>query len=101
MAYTPLTEAEIAERLTKLSGWQTDGTTISKTFTFDKYLEGTAFASAVGVVCEGINHHPDMHIGYKRVSVSFTTHDTGNTLTDKDFDCATAIEALRYPKPKA
>lgn len=100
MAYIALNDAEIIERLTALPGWARDGGTIVRTFTFDKYLEGTAFASAVGVVCEGVNHHPDMTIGYKKVVVRFTTHDTGNTLTAKDFEAAAAVSALGFPRAK-
>jgi 4a-hydroxytetrahydrobiopterin dehydratase len=100
MASTPLTEAEISERLVKLAGWEVDGSKITKIFKFDKYLEGTAFASAIGVICEGLNHHPDLYIGYKKVQVSFTTHDAGNQLSEKDFIAAAAIEAFGFPKPK-
>jgi 4a-hydroxytetrahydrobiopterin dehydratase len=100
MAYTPLTDAEIIERLTKLTGWERSGNKITKTFKFDKYLEGTAFASAIGVICEGQDHHPDLVIGYKKVQVSFSTHDIGDRLSEKDFITAAAIEALGFPKPK-
>jgi len=100
MAYTPLTDAEINERLTKLAGWERDGDKITRTFKFDKYLEGTAFASAIGVVCEAQNHHPDLTIGYKTVKVSFSTHDIGNRLSEKDFITAAAVDALGFPKPK-
>ncbi|MDK3158916.1 4a-hydroxytetrahydrobiopterin dehydratase [Kamptonema cortianum] len=98
MASTPLTESEISERLAALSGWEREGGMISRTFRFDTYLAGVAFAAAVGTVCEGRNHHPDLLIGYKKVTVSFTTHDAGSQLTAKDFDAAAAIAALGYPK---
>ena len=61
-------------------------------------MAGLAFASAIGTVCEARNHHPDMTIGWRKVTVSFTTHDAGSQLTDKDFDAAEAIDALGYPK---
>jgi 4a-hydroxytetrahydrobiopterin dehydratase len=100
MAYTPLTDAEITDGLSKLKGWERDGDKITKSFKFDKYLEGTAFASAIGVICEAQDHHPDLVIGYKKVQVSFSTHDAGNRLSEKDFNAAAAIDALGYPKPK-
>lgn len=98
MASTPLTDAQISERMSALSGWDRDGGMISRTFKFDAYLAGIAFAAAVGTVCEGLDHHPDLFIGYKKVKVSFTTHDAGSQLTAKDFDAADAISALGYPK---
>ncbi|NDJ60327.1 MAG: 4a-hydroxytetrahydrobiopterin dehydratase [Chloroflexi bacterium] len=99
MAITPLSDAEIDARMTKLDGWTRTDMIISKTFTLDSYLAGPALATAIGVICEGMNHHPDnLSIGYKQVEVSFTTHDVGNVLTASDFDAAEAIDALNYPR---
>lgn len=92
-----LTETEIIESLSRLSDWGRDGDRLVKTFKFDSYLAGLAFASAVGVIAEGLNHHPDLAIGWRKVTVSFTTHDAGNKLTEKDFAAAAAIDALGYP----
>ena len=69
-----------------------------KEFTFDSYLAGVAFASSVGVVAEGLDHHPDMTIGYRRVTVTFTTHDAGNTISAKDLAAAAAVDGLGYPR---
>lgn len=95
---TALTEAEIIERLAGLNRWQRDGDMVIKTFQFDSYLAGVAFAASVGVIAEGLNHHPDMTIGWRKVTVSFTTHDVGSKLTAKDFAAAAAIDALGYPQ---
>ena len=93
-----LSDAEINASLAKLNGWARDGDALVKEFAFDNYLAGLAFASAVGVVAEGLDHHPDMTIGWRRVTVSFTTHDAGNQLSAKDVAAAAAVDALGYPK---
>jgi 4a-hydroxytetrahydrobiopterin dehydratase len=98
MTRTPLTEAQIAEHLATLNGWTVINNVLSKTFAMETYLTGVAFASAVGTVCEGLDHHPDIHIGWRRVTVSFTTHDAGNILTEFDFNTAHAVDKLGYPK---
>lgn len=95
---TAMSEAEISAGLADLSGWERDGDTLVKTLKFDSYLAGLAFASAVGVIAEGLDHHPDLSIGWRNVSVSFTTHDAGSKLSAKDFAAAAAIDALGYPK---
>ena len=93
-----LSESEINARLNDLNGWTRDGDALVKTFQFDSYLAGVAFASTVGVISEGLNHHPDLSIGWRRVTVSYTTHDAGNQLSSKDFAAAAAIDAVGYPK---
>ena len=93
-----LSDVEINERLAGLKAWSRDGDVLVKTFKFDSYLAGLAFASAVGVIAEGLNHHPDMRIGWRNVTVSFSTHDAGNKLSAKDFAAAEAIDAVGYPR---
>ena len=95
---TALDDQTITERLSRLSGWERDGGAISKTYKLDSYMAGLAFAAAIGTVCEARGHHPDMTIGWRKVTVSFTTHDADSRLTAKDFDAAEAIDALGYPK---
>lgn len=93
-----LTDNEITARLSRLPGWVRDGDTITKTFHLDAYLAGLALACAVGTIGEGLEHHPDLYIGWRTVRVSFTTHDVGSALSHLDFDAADAIEALPYPR---
>ena len=95
---TALSENEITAGLANLKGWQRDGDTLAKEFRFDNYLAGLAFATSVGVIGEGMNHHPDLVIGWRRVHVAFTTHDAGSKITAKDIAAASAIDALGYPK---
>lgn len=98
MARAVLTPEQIAERLPTLNGWSAENNVLSKTYAMETYLTGVAFAAAVGTVCEAIDHHPDIHIGWRKVTVSFTTHDAGNALTEFDFKAAAAVDALKYPK---
>lgn len=98
MATAALDTQAIENGLATLAGWQRDGGAITKTYTFDSYVAGLAFATAVGVVCDGLNHHPDLTIGWKKVTVIFTTHDAGSQITQHDLDAAQAVERLGYPK---
>ncbi len=93
-----LSDAEINASLANLNSWSREGDALVKEFNFDSYLAGVAFAASVGVVAEGLDHHPDMTIGWRRVTVSFTTHDAGNQLSAKDVAAAAAVDALGYPR---
>lgn len=98
MAYEALSDSDINAALEKLDGWQRDGDKITRTYEFDHYLAGIAFAAAAGTVAEGHGHHPDMYVGWRKVQLDFTTHDIGGKISQKDLDLAAAINALPYPK---
>jgi len=95
---TPLTDAQINDHLSQLAGWERDGDKITKTFKADTYMSGLALAAAIGTVCDSLDHHPDMEIGWKKVVVSFTTHDAGSKITEKDMEAAAKVESLGYNK---
>jgi 4a-hydroxytetrahydrobiopterin dehydratase len=100
MAVQALNDAEITEALKALDSWERDGDALVKQFKFDSYLAGIAFASAVGVLSEARDHHPDLSIGWRKVTVRYSTHDAGNKISQKDVDTAQAVDGLGYPKAK-
>ncbi len=99
-ARKPMTDEAVAKALKKLHGWEHKNDTIEKTYNFSSYLAGLAFATTIGTLAEGFDHHPDIRIKWRKVTVSFSTHDADNKVTATDIKVAEAIEALPY-KPKA
>ncbi len=93
-----LTTDEIADRLNGLEGWSLDGQTIRKQFTFQDFPEAVLFVSALVPGAEDADHHPDIEIHYKRVVLSYTTHDEGG-LTQKDIDGASMANAVASNLP--
>jgi 4a-hydroxytetrahydrobiopterin dehydratase len=89
---------EITERLKNLEGWSLDGKAIKKQFTFQDFPEAVLFVSALVPGAEDADHHPDIEIHYKRVILSYTTHDSGG-LTEKDFDGAAMAEDISANLP--
>ena len=73
--------------------WNEINSTITKTFEFNSYLDGIDFVNEVANLDEQENHHPDIEIGYCKVTISLTTHDAGG-LTDKDYKLAKLIDDL-------
>ncbi|HEV7918996.1 MAG TPA: 4a-hydroxytetrahydrobiopterin dehydratase, partial [Solirubrobacterales bacterium] len=49
------------------------------------------FLNAVTPIAEQMNHHPDVAISWKDVTLTLSTHSAGG-LTDNDFKLARAIE---------
>lgn len=84
--------AEAQRRLQKLPGWTMEGEAIRRQFTFAGFPEAVAFVVRLGFAAEAADHHPDILINYKRVTVTYTTHSAGG-LTEKDFHGADAATA--------
>ncbi|MCS7059920.1 MAG: 4a-hydroxytetrahydrobiopterin dehydratase [Anaerolineae bacterium] len=91
---TKLSPERVRARLAEAGGWtlNTAGA-ITKTFEWADFKQALLFVNAVGWLAEAANHHPDILIAYRRVTLTLSTHDAGG-LTDKDFDLAAQIDAL-------
>jgi 4a-hydroxytetrahydrobiopterin dehydratase len=72
------------QRLQKLPGWELAGNAISRQFTFSDFTEAVAFVVRLGFAAEAADHHPDILINYRRVTLTYSTHSAGG-LTEKDF----------------
>jgi 4a-hydroxytetrahydrobiopterin dehydratase len=90
---TRLTDVEIEARLSGLPGWSLDGTAIQKQFTLGGFADAIAFVTRIAFDAEAADHHPDILINYKRVTLTFSTHSEGG-LTEKDFAGARQVDAL-------
>ena len=80
---TLLSKTEIDEQLKTLDGWTRDGDAIRKQFTFKGFPEAIAFINRLVPDAERADHHPDITINYRRVTLSWSTHDEGG-ITAKD-----------------
>lgn len=93
LVYRKLDRGEIERNLAGVEGWSIEGDQLAKNFEFKTYKDGIVFASAVGFIADKLNHHPDMRVGYAKVSVSVNTHDVGG-ISPYDFELARRIDAL-------
>ncbi|MFB6120358.1 MAG: 4a-hydroxytetrahydrobiopterin dehydratase [Halobacteriaceae archaeon] len=87
-----LSDEAIERRLP--SEWAREGDEIVRTYEFDDYLEGVAFATEVAEIAEEEFHHPELTIGYETVEVRFTSHEEGG-ITEKDIDMAERCDEIR------
>lgn len=84
MAGGRLSDKEIQDKLTALPGWKKDGDAIVRQFTLRSFPDAIAFTTRLAFDAQEADHHPDITISYKRVTVRWSTHDQGG-VTDKDF----------------
>jgi 4a-hydroxytetrahydrobiopterin dehydratase len=88
-----LARDDAERRVKSLNGWTLDGDAIRKQFTFKDFLEAVAFVNRLAPEAERADHHPDILINYKRVTLTYSTHSEGG-LTEKDFAGAAAADRL-------
>ncbi len=74
--------------------WNEDTGFLERSFEFKSYTKTMSFANAVAWAANKQNHHPDMLVSYNKCVIKITTHDAGNTLTDKDYQLAASIDKL-------
>jgi 4a-hydroxytetrahydrobiopterin dehydratase len=74
--------------------WKEEDNKLKKTFEFQDFTEAFAFMTRVAFIAEAHNHHPNWSNVYNKVEIELTTHDQGNTVTQKDRDLAKAIDKL-------
>jgi 4a-hydroxytetrahydrobiopterin dehydratase len=84
---TLLLKPEIDQQLKTLDGWTLDANAIRKQYTFKGFPEAVAFVNRLVPDAERADHHPDITINYRRVTLSWSTHDEGG-LTAKDIEGA-------------
>lgn len=68
-------------------GWQERDEALEREFEFPSFPEAIAFVNRVAELAESENHHPDIAISYRRVTLRWTTHSAGG-ITDRDRELA-------------
>ena len=92
----PPLEGDEPRRLEEQLGnvWQVvDDHHLEKSFRFDNFRQALDFTNKLGELAETINHHPDICLGWGRVSVTLWTHKIGG-LAEADFIWAAKADRL-------
>ena len=83
----------ILEVVSEVEGWSEVDGALEREFRFDTYLQGIGFVDRLAAIADGADHHPDITIGYKRVTVRWSTHSAGG-ITDRDRELAERTNEL-------
>ena len=86
-----LSQPEIQSRLHNLRGWQLKEGKLHRTFEFGNFVDAFAFMTKTAMAAEKLNHHPEWHNVYNKVTVDLTTHDLGGISTC-DFQLAEMMQ---------
>jgi 4a-hydroxytetrahydrobiopterin dehydratase len=75
------------------SDWNEADGALERTLEFASFPDAIAFVNRLAELAEGANHHPDIAVSYRRVTVRWTTHSAGG-ITDRDRELAAATDSL-------
>ena len=76
-----------------MSDWQEQDDALVREFELPSFPAAIEFVDRLAELAEGENHHPDIDIRYRRVTVRWTTHSEGG-ITEKDREMAERTSAL-------
>ena len=82
-----LDPVELREALDDLAGWVAGDNAIRRQFTCPSLPEAIRFATRIAFDAEAADHHPDLLISYRKVTVTWSTHSEGG-VTEKDIAAA-------------
>lgn len=74
--------------------WTTEDNKLKKSFVFKDFSAAFGFMTQVALIAEKMDHHPTWTNTWNRVDIELSTHDAGNTITDRDRTFAAAIDKL-------
>jgi len=77
-----------------MNNWTESNNEITKTFVFKSFLEAIHWMVKASSEMEKQNHHAIWTNVYNKVHVRLTTHDAGNTITQKDRELAAALDMI-------
>ena len=76
-----------------MTDWQEQDDALVREFELPSFREAIDFVDRLADLAESEDHHPDIDIRYRRVTVRWTTHSEGG-ITEKDREMAERTTAL-------
>ncbi len=90
---SPLSAAEVQQKLTQIPGWQYEDGVLARDFSFKNFYQTMAFVNAIAWMAHKENHHPDLEVGYQHCRVRYSTHAIQG-ISENDFICAAKVNDL-------
>jgi 4a-hydroxytetrahydrobiopterin dehydratase len=76
-----------------VEGWEEVDRALQRTFAFESFPDAIAFVNRVAELAETEDHHPDIAIHYREVTLRWWTH-TADGITDRDREFAAKTSEL-------
>lgn len=89
-----LSLGEVEGKIKNFPGWTYANNKITKEFLFPTFNDALSLINDLAPFCNKIDHHPDIHIYYKKVVFNLQRFSVGGKVTERDFTVAQEIERL-------
>jgi 4a-hydroxytetrahydrobiopterin dehydratase len=76
-----------------MADWEERDGALVREFELPSFRAAIEFVVRLADIAEAADHHPDIDVRYRRVTVRWTTHSAGG-ITDKDHELAERTSAL-------
>ncbi len=76
--------------------WLENDNKLYQKFVFQNFSEAFSFMTRVALEAEKADHHPLWTNVWNTVEIWLSTHDAGNTVTEKDRALAQKIDAILF-----
>ena len=76
-----------------MTDWQEQDNALERDFELPSFPAAIEFVGRLAELAESEDHHPDIDIRYRRVTVRWTTHSAGG-ITEKDREMAERTSSL-------
>jgi 4a-hydroxytetrahydrobiopterin dehydratase len=90
---TQLTPEALKQFLAEHPEWKHEGGMLRRTYEAPSFLSGIEFVNRVAKAAEADNHHPDIDIRWRKVTLALVTHDADG-LTWRDSKLAAEADTL-------
>lgn len=89
----PLTSLELDDAVRRLPEWRVEDGALVRRLTASTFTEAIAWVVEIADLAEAEQHHPDIDIRWRTVTLRLSTHDVG-AITALDVELATRIDAI-------
>jgi 4a-hydroxytetrahydrobiopterin dehydratase len=76
-----------------MEAWRVVGGALERTYELGSFQEAIGFVNRIATLAEAENHHPDISISYRTVTLRWTTHSAGG-ITDRDHELAARSDSV-------
>jgi 4a-hydroxytetrahydrobiopterin dehydratase len=76
-----------------VDAWQEVDGALERSYRLESFAAAIGFVNRVAELAERHDHHPDMAISYRTVTIRWTTHSNGG-ITDRDRELAERTDGL-------